>query len=70
MGLKYFSVCRLRCKRCGSVIEYHNRSKDDRGTGYPLTCSCGKVSLDPSACAYRILGAEEDWEDLSIPWED
>ena len=68
--LKYFKVCRLRCKRCGSVMEYHNRAKDDLGTRYPMMCSCGKVGLDPSACDYRILGNPEDWEDLSEEWTD
>ena len=70
MELKYYKVCRLRCNCCGSVMEYQNRSKDDRGTRYVMMCSCGKVGLDPSACMYRILGDKDDWEDLSEEWEE
>lgn len=70
MEIQYFKVCRLRCNLCGSVMEWHNRSKDDRGPGRPLYCACKKVALDPSACFYRILGNEEHWTDLSEPWTD
>lgn len=66
--MKYYRVCRIRCKSCGTVLEYYNRSKSDRGPGYPTMCRCGKVGLDPSACAYRILG--EPFEDLSEPWQE
>lgn len=69
MKTKYFKVCRVRCKRCGTVLEYVNRSRQDNGLGSALMCSCGKVGLDPSACLYRILGDRENYEDLSEPWE-
>ena len=70
MEIKYYRICRLRCRHCGSVMEWRNRSKDDRGPGYPMMCQCKKVGFDPSACFYRILGNETDWEDLSEPWEE
>lgn len=70
MELQYYRICRLRCRRCGSTIEWKNRSKDDRGPGYPMYCQCGKVAIDPSAVAYRILGSDEDFEDLSEKWEE
>lgn len=67
--LKYYKVCRVRCKLCGTVLEYVNRSKQDNGLGSALMCDCGKVGLDPSACLYRVLGDPENYEDLSEPWE-
>lgn len=70
MEYPYFRICRLRCKCCGTVLEWKNRSKDDWGPGYALYCQCGKVGLDPSAAAYRILGDKENWEDLSEKWEE
>ena len=66
--LKYFRVCRIRCLNCGDILEYRNRSKSDPGPRCPTWCRCGKVGLDPSAWAYRILG--EPFEDLSEPWQD
>lgn len=44
--------------------------KNDTGPGRVLTCACGKVSLDPAATLYRIIGDEENWVDLSEMWED
>lgn len=68
MEIKYFKVCRVRCKQCGTILEYVNRSKQDNGLGSALMCDCGKVGLDPSACLYRILGDRENYEDLSEEW--
>ena len=70
MKMKYFKVCRVRCKRCGDVLEYENQSKQDIGTRAPMYCHCQEVALDASATMYRILGAPEDYEDLSEPWEE
>lgn len=70
MNVKYFRLCRVRCKLCGAVMEYRNRSKQDRGPGRPMMCSCGKVGLDPSACFYRVLGEPEHYEDLSEEWSE
>lgn len=71
MEIKYFKVCRVRCKICGDVLEHVNRSKRDNGAGM-MWCTCGKIGLDPSACFYRIVGNgisegsfEASFEDLS-----
>lgn len=65
MRTKFYHICRVRCRRCGDLLEYRNRSQQDRGPGRLLVCSCRKVALDPAACLYRILGEPEDYEDLS-----
>ncbi len=68
MSLKYYRVCRVRCKKCGDVLEHVNQTKDENvcHTSY---CRCGTVGLDPSATLYRILGNPSDYEDLSEEWE-
>ena len=68
MEFKYYKVCRVRCKRCGDVLEHVNRSKNELST--LMTCSCGKVALDPSPLFHRILGNDEDYEDLSEEWKE
>ena len=70
MELKYTKVCRIRCRHCSTVLEWVNRSKEDNGSGRVMMCKCGKVGLDPSASLYRILGYQEDWDNLSIPWDE
>lgn len=67
-NLKYYKICRVKCLRCGDVLEYENVSKTDMGPGSLMTCSCRKVALDPSVVLYRILGSQEDWEDQSVEW--
>lgn len=64
-----YRVCRVRCKRCGDVLEYVNLTKADNGSGL-IRCSCGKVALDPSPILYRIIGASVDYEDLSEEWDE
>ena len=66
--IKYYRVCRVKCKRCGDVLEHVNRTKEPQSHRM-LTCTCGKVQLDPHVCAYRINGYPEDYEDLSEEWE-
>ena len=68
--MKYFKICRVRCKSCGTILEYENRSKDDAGPGSLMACECGKVALDPSATLYRIIGSADFWEDLSEEWPE
>ncbi len=66
--IKYYKVCRVRCKHCGNTLEYINETKDDNALAMRW-CSCGEVGLDPSATMYRIVtkpGAE--YEDLSEEW--
>ncbi len=68
-GMKYYRVCRVRCKRCGDILEYVNKTKDENASRV-LYCSCGAVGLDPSAALYRILGTSADYTDLSEEWDD
>lgn len=74
MELQHYRICRLRCRQCGSIIEWENQSKDDRGPGRVLYCQCGKVGLDPAAYLHRILvktpATFDDIEELSEKWED
>lgn len=62
-------ICRIRCKLCGDVLEYTNRSDSDMGPGRVMLCGCGLVGLDPSSVNYRVLAVPpatlEDVEDLS-----
>lgn len=69
MEWKYYKVCRVRCLRCGDVLEHENESKDDLHN-WALWCSCKKVMLDPSALFYRIVGDPAMYEDLSEEWSD
>jgi len=66
METKYYKVCRVKCLRCGDVLETVNQTK--QSSGRLMLCSCKKVGLDPSAFMFRILGNEEDYEDLSEEW--
>ena len=68
MEIKYYKICRVKCKCCGDVLEHINQTKDERNSLF--YCHCGKVGLDPSPVMYRIIGAEEDFEDLSEEWKN
>lgn len=68
-GVKYYRVCRVRCKRCGNVLEHVNSTKDENASRV-MYCTCGAVGLDPSATLYRILGNSDDYTDLSEEWRD
>ena len=70
MELKYFKICRVKCNCCGDVLEYVNQSKQDNGLRIMMICRCGRVGLDPAALAYRVIGADEDLEDLSEEWKN
>lgn len=67
-NLTYYRVCRVRCRGCGDILEYRNKTKADNGPARALMCRCGTTGLDPSASLYRIMG--NDFEDLSEEWED
>ena len=68
MEMKYYKANRIRCTKCGDILEYIHKDKDSN-PGYVLRCKCGVVALDPSACMYRILYQEDgDFEDLSEEW--
>lgn len=74
MEVLYFRICRVRCKLCGTILEWKNRSKNDPGPGRVMYCQCGALGLDPSACLYRVLvkppASFDDVEDLSERWND
>lgn len=67
--MKYYKTCRVRCLRCGDVLEHINRAKIDNHFRI-LWCSCGKVGLDPAAVGYRIVGDPVDYEDFSEEWTE
>lgn len=73
MELQYYRVCRVRCKLCGTVLEWRNRSKDDRGPRRVMYCQCGSVGMDPAACMFRILvkppASFDDVEEFSVKWD-
>ena len=69
MELKYYRICRIRCKLCDTVLEWENQSKEDQGPSRAMYCCCGRVGLDPSAAAYRVLGSPENVEDTSEEWD-
>lgn len=54
-------INRIRCKKCGDVIEstYRHDFKD---------CKCGAVAVDGGMDYLRRCGKREDWEDMSA-WE-
>lgn len=66
--MKYYKVCRVRCKLCDDVLEHVNQTKEDNHHTM-LYCSCGNVGLDPSATLYRIVSKSGEFEDLSKEWE-
>jgi len=67
MERKYYKICRVKCRRCGNILEHRNRTKADNHF-HILRCSCGKVGLDSAAIGYRIVGNPSDYEDFSEEW--
>ncbi len=67
--LTHYRVCRVKCNCCGDVLEHVNRTKEPQSHRM-MTCSCGKVQLDPHIFTYRIIGFPEDYEDLSEVWPE
>lgn len=67
--MKYCKICRVRCLRCGSLLEHINRTKTENSIS-TMWCCCGRVGLDPAAVGYRILGKPEDYVDLSEEWPE
>lgn len=70
MDLTYMRVCRVRCCRCGSILEYQNQSKNDCGPSQGMVCGCGSIGLAPAALMHRILVFDKgvEYEDLSEVW--
>ena len=61
---------KVRCKKCGDIIEYKDRS-DASYRGRPLLCKCGAVELDITGGFSRILGSSDDCEVMTKHyWEE
>lgn len=50
---------RIRCLKCGDVIESKNRHDFK-------WCSCHACAVDGGAAYLRRVGNAEDWEELSV----
>lgn len=70
----YFRVCRVQCRRCGTIIEWRSKTKTDGGPDRTIYCQCGGVGMSPSAYARRIVIVPPatiwDVEELSEKWEE
>lgn len=49
---------RIKCLKCGDIIESEHRH-------YYKTCSCGACAVDGGHDYLRRYGNLEDWEDMS-----
>lgn len=62
--MKTYRICRVRCKKCGDILEHENKTYPTRAE--LQFCTCGSVGLDPDNLAYRIIAESRDvFEDLS-----
>lgn len=52
-------VNKIKCKKCGDVIE--SKSRHDF-----KSCSCGAVTVDGGLDYIRRCGEENDYEELSV----
>lgn len=60
--MKQYKICRIRCKKCGDVLEHDNATR----AAEILRCQCGAVGLDPDDLAPRIIAESRGaFEDLS-----
>ena len=50
---------KIKCKKCGDVIESKNTSDYKK-------CSCVVVAVDSGKDYLKIIGNEEDYEEISI----
>ncbi len=50
---------KIKCKKCGDVIESKNTNDYKR-------CSCGAVAVDGGKNYLKRIGIEEEYEELSI----
>lgn len=67
--LTYYRVNRIRCKRCGDILEHVHLTKEIKRHTM-MSCSCGAVQLDPHVIAPRVFGALKDIECLSEVWHN
>lgn len=57
--MKKILVNKIKCKRCGDIIESTYRHD------YKV-CKCGSVAVDGGHDYLRRGGRREDWEELSV----
>lgn len=61
--MKYLSVCKVRCKKCGDVLGREFNSPTETGATMEY-CSCGAIGFDPDPITWRISGNIDDCESL------
>ena len=49
---------KIKCKKCGDIIESKNRHDF-------VSCKCGSVAVDGGNSYLIRIGNREDWEELS-----
>lgn len=56
--VKFYKVCRVTCKRCGTVMERTYTGPEEHGGG-PMACTCGAFTFDPSPLWPRLIWAND-----------
>jgi len=56
--LKKILCNKIKCKKCGDIIESKNRHDF-------VSCKCGSVAVDGGNSYLKRIGNREDWEELS-----
>lgn len=54
---------KIKCKKCGDVLE-----GDKKGTY--ISCQCGACAIDETKWYWRIIGNEEDFEEVKEKEEE
>lgn len=61
-------VCRVKCNRCGDILEYKHKSKWET-PHVLLMCRCKAITIDPAPMSMRILFQNEsDFTALHEYW--
>lgn len=59
MGIERIIINRIKCKKCGTIIE--SKSVHDY-----RSCPCGACAVDGGHDYLRRTGDRKDWEELSV----
>ena len=59
MGIERIIINRIKCKKCGTIIE--SKSVHDY-----RSCPCGDCAVDGGHDYLRRTGDRKDWEELSV----
>ena len=70
MEIKYFRKNIIKCLKCGDILEFIHLDRHRNRYGKLYYCSCKRVAIDPSPFLYRVLGHDENYQDLSEEWND